>query len=251
MNTIRNPEARYVHSSVLVGSRIYFFGGEKVDSEPVNEVFYLDVSQEFHIASAPWTDLTASAAIPFLSSWATVTTREVNNNQIIYLFGGYMLDPTTSKDSFTSIIHTFNTTSIQWSTPQIQGTVPQRRRNIDSVLDDSGNMYIFGGYYVEHTEPLQDMFNDMIIINTNTLSISPGSSQNGPSQRCAYTATLLPNGTIVYIGGYKTPTNGESPVVNITEIYLYDTKLDTWSLTWADNINSIESRYLHTAVLGR
>jgi len=222
------PEARYVQASVLAGKRIYFFGGEKTNGRPVNEVFYLDVSRKFNTAFAPWTDLTGSASIPFRSSWATVSVREINNNSIIYLFGGFMFDVTTNKDSFTSNLYTFNVTSKRWSTPKIKGSFPSRRRNLKSVVDDTGIMYIFGGYFVT-TEP-PDMFNEMIIFNTNTLSVSLGSVQHGPNPCCAYTATLLPNGIIVYIGGYKATTGDESPIVDINEIYLYDTKYDSWSL---------------------
>ncbi|RIA79962.1 hypothetical protein C1645_839552 [Glomus cerebriforme] len=61
----------------------------------------------------------------------------------------------------------------------------------------------------------------MIKIDTNILTLSFSSMQNGPSQLCAYAAILLLNGIIVYIGGYKA----------------------------ANNINSIESCYLHSAIL--
>ncbi|RIA79422.1 hypothetical protein C1645_794410, partial [Glomus cerebriforme] len=138
-----------------------------------------------------------------------------------------MYDITTYKDSFTSLLYTFNVTSQQWSIPQIQGKSPTRRRNMKSIIDDSGIIYIFGGYFIVPTTPQQDMFNDMIKIDTNTLTLSFGSTQNGPSRRCAYTATLLPNGIIVYIGGYK--VDGDS-IVNINEVYLYNTKLDSWSM---------------------
>lgn len=224
------PVARAVHSSVFIESnnRLYFFGGEINGNIPVNEVFYLDVSKNFDTTSPPWTDLTPTAAIPFRSSWAGVSTISTKNDPIINLFGGYMLDNKIEQDSFTSNLFTFNVTTQQWSIPQIQGNSPTKRRNMKSVIDDSGIIYIFGGYFVVPTTPQEVMFNDMIKIDINTLSLSFGSTQNGPTRRCAYTATLLPKGIIVYIGGYKEDDNNS--IVDINEVYLYNTKLDTWSL---------------------
>ncbi|CAB4442540.1 unnamed protein product [Rhizophagus irregularis] len=242
------PAARAVHSSVFIESnnRLYFLGGEINGNIPVNEVFYLDVSKNFDTVSPPWTDLTPAAAIPFRSSWAGVSDISINGDSIISLFGGYMLDNNIDQDSFTSNLYTFNVTSQQWSIPQIQGNSPKRRRNMKSVIDDSGIIYIFGGYFVVPTTPQEVMFNDMIKIDINTFSLSFGSTQNGPTRRCAYTATLLPKGIIVYIGGYEEDGNS---IVDINEVFLYNTKLDAWSLMNANNINSIESRYLHSAVL--
>ncbi|RGB41483.1 hypothetical protein C1646_662991 [Rhizophagus diaphanus] len=228
------PAARAVHSSIFIESnnRLYFLGGEINGNIPVNEVFYLDVSKNFDTVSPPWTDLTPAAAIPFRSSWAGVSDISINSDSIISLFGGYMLDNKIDQDSFTSNLYTFNVTSQQWSIPQIQGNSPTRRRNMKSVIDDSGIIYIFGGYFIVPTTPQEFMFNDMIKININTFTLSFGSTQNGPTRRCAYTATLLPKGIIVYIGGYEEDGNS---IVNINEN--------------ANNINSIESRYLHSAVL--
>src|SRR2546430_1553924 len=90
------PQARAGHSSILVGDKLYFFGGNLITW--LDEVFYLDTSQTFSIASQPWVDLTASAKIPFGSSFSTVSLINTNNdNPIIYLFGGEMRKPVTGQ----------------------------------------------------------------------------------------------------------------------------------------------------------
>ena len=48
------PGGRCAHSSVLVGNKIYFFGGQRNINSYSNEAFYLDVSQPFNIASPPY-----------------------------------------------------------------------------------------------------------------------------------------------------------------------------------------------------
>ena len=77
------PTGRYGHSSVVVGNRLYFFGGNKNSFNCSNEVFYLDISQPFNIASPPWNDLAAKEGMQIRSCWETVSLSESNN--IIYL----------------------------------------------------------------------------------------------------------------------------------------------------------------------
>ena len=89
---------RLAHTSVLVGNKLYFFGG--ITDTSSNEVFYLDVSQPFNIQVPPWNDLTPSAGIPFKSSWAAASLSDINNEKTIYLFGGINRDLVTSEDNF-------------------------------------------------------------------------------------------------------------------------------------------------------
>src|ERR1043166_9426563 len=140
------PSGRLAHTSVLVGNKLYFFGGWNgaVDGS-TNEVFYLDVSQPFNIQVPPWNDLTLSAGIPFKSSWATASLSDINNEQTIYLFGGINLDLVTSQNNVVSMVHSFNVNSLKWNVPNVKGMQPERRREITSVIDNTGKMYIFGG----------------------------------------------------------------------------------------------------------
>ncbi|CAI2173888.1 20148_t:CDS:2 [Funneliformis geosporum] len=78
---------------------------------------------------------------------------------------------------------------------------------------------------------------------------SYGSIANYPINRIVYTATLLSNGMIAYIGGREKTIDNISREVDINQIDLYDTKLNNWSVMRARSINHIESRYGHSAVL--
>jgi hypothetical protein len=192
------PAGRLGHSSVLVGKKIYFFGGV-INGVGSNEVFYLDFSQSFNIEVPPWNDLTPRAGIPFKSYWGTASLSDINNEQTIYLIGGQTNSINTNVDNFVSMVHSFNLNSLTWNIPTVKGKLPERRREINSVIDDSGKIYIFAGTTVDPL-PLQT-FNEMITFNTVELSwlITNTSPITG---RISYTATLLSNGVIVYIGGY-------------------------------------------------
>ncbi|CAI2176086.1 2118_t:CDS:2 [Funneliformis geosporum] len=191
------PKRRLAHSSILVEDKLYFFGGfDAEDFQVAKELFYLDVSRPFDKSNKPWVYLTS---IPFGSLWATVAYNNINNDSNIYLFGGYMIDE--FGDLFTSIIHRFNINSSTWSIPTVGGNSPERRRSMKAV-SNNGKLYIFGGKIDEQLgSQTTHFFNEMIIFDTVRLSWSIISSVGAPIARALYTATLLPNGFIVYIGG--------------------------------------------------
>jgi len=69
----------------------------------------------------------------------------------------------------------------------------------------------------------------MIIFDANILTWSYGTTTNAPTARHFYTATLLSDGVIVYLGGSNDFDAVE--IININEINLYDTKSDSWNVT--------------------
>ncbi len=220
------PLGRLGHSAVLIENKLYFFGGEINFYVCLNDVLYLDVSQR----SPPFFNVTGSEGMPFKGCWGTFLLSEVNNEQPIFLFSGYTYDLVTNNDSFTSLVYTFDPKSGEWNTPVIVGDAPQRRMRIQSVIDDLGNAYIFGGRTDNKIGTGTFNFNDMIILHTKNLTWSYGSIIDAPSRRHSYTATLLSNGLIVYIGGHETTADNIDQEVDINQINIYDTKLSAWSV---------------------
>ncbi|CAI2191165.1 9876_t:CDS:2, partial [Funneliformis geosporum] len=168
---------RFGHSTVLVDNKLYFFGGSL--GPCTNDVFYLDLSQQFNAENPPWTDLTSNSGIGF----------KIMRNQ-------------NNEDSFISLVYEFNLKSGQWIIPVIKGNVPARRREFQAVADDLGSIYVFGGGADKSIgSNITQIFNDMAILNTVNLTWSYGPIVNAPTPRVDYTATLLSDGVIVYIGG--------------------------------------------------
>src|SRR3954454_13619442 len=220
------PTAHLSHSSVLVKNKLYFFGGiTELERFCSNDVFYLDVSQPFNIQAPPWNDLTPNAGMPFKSCYGTVSLSNINNEQTIYLFGGITYDLVTNEDNFRSLIYSFNLNSLlTWDMPAVKGKIPERRKQINSVIDNTGNMYIFGGCADKFIgSPTTKFFNEMVIFNAVELSWSI--SDTPVIARASYTATLLSNGVIVYIGGH----NNSPKIIDMSQITLYNTKSSTWT----------------------
>ncbi|CAI2179048.1 7577_t:CDS:2 [Funneliformis geosporum] len=170
------PKERLAHSSVLVGDKLYFFGGAD-------------------------------------SIWKSMGNCSINNDPNIYLFGGYMVDNDLS-DSFTSIIYRFNVNYSTWSIPPVGGISPERRRLLIVMeIHQQQNTLIIWSFLM----PL-DYHGQLFLRLTHR------------DNETSYTATLLPNGFIVYIGGYEIKENGDYIVVDIKQTNLYDTNSLTWSL---------------------
>src|ERR1043166_7035162 len=138
------PEGRDSHSSIIIDSKLYFFGGV-ISSELIsNEVFYLDLLQPIDVNKLSWNDITPNASIPFGSVKAMISNGGINNENI-FLIGGHLAEPNTHKFvDPKSDIYIFDHKLKQWSFPAINN-VPIRRRNTEAVSDGFGRVYIFGG----------------------------------------------------------------------------------------------------------
>ncbi|KAF0439194.1 galactose oxidase [Gigaspora margarita] len=250
------PSPRYFVNSILVGTKIYFLGGWSKNSDGTegcqNSVFYLDLSAPFDTRNnIPWTDLTSTAGIPVSTCWQ-VSALGGPDNSSIYAFGGMMLDKNITL-SVDTTVYEFNTKTQQWNTLNISGTPPKRRKEIQIVQDNSGKVYMFGGLINPSTGSTKTRwFNDMNILDIIGMSWSKvsNSKHNAPPLQVDYTATMLNNSVIVYIGGRQT-TSSSGKIKNyrsMEEIWTYDTKNASWILVTA--IGTVPGvRIGHSAVL--
>ncbi|RHZ52408.1 hypothetical protein Glove_461g38 [Diversispora epigaea] len=170
------------------------------------------------------------------------------DNSTIYLYGGYMKNKITLDYDYSNLVYTYNNAASTWSTP-VLGVVPPRQ-TINGVIDNSGIIYIFGGFNATDLKTNTGyLYNDMNTLNTvkntwTTLSII----ENLPISCNQYTANILPNGIIVYIGGSEDDgSTVDFTLVNMNEIKLFDTKTYKWSQMITTG--AIDSRVHHTSVL--
>ncbi|RHZ88690.1 hypothetical protein Glove_21g313 [Diversispora epigaea] len=246
------------HSTALIDKKLYFIGGFNSETDDRTPFFYLDLNQSFNISSPAYVYLEGP---PVKIAWATACVGG-ENNATIFVFGGLSWYDNSTSYIKDKLINTFDTASLEWSTPQIEGE-PLRRRDLQAVIDTKGNMYMFGGAYsfYNNTESIRvfnitfnypnysfQTFKDMVIFNTITFKYSNGSTINGPLGMTGYTATLLPNGIIIYIGGKAWSDTADTtiPIINIT---MYDINEDSWNSTTAKSPNDILDRSYHSAVL--
>ncbi|RIB27396.1 hypothetical protein C2G38_2160585 [Gigaspora rosea] len=75
----------------------------------------------------------------------------------------------------------------------------ETRIELQAVIDKNGFIYNYGTNYTG-VNSKSTIYNDMRIFDTN-FKVWPTSFQSSQNSYVDYTATLLPNGLIVYIGG--------------------------------------------------
>ncbi|CAG8814579.1 33415_t:CDS:2, partial [Racocetra persica] len=232
------PASRYYQGSVIIENKIYFLGGIDISGKGTSDLFYLDVSFPFNSANPKWTDLTSVAPIPVTSAFAPSCVGG-SNNSTIFLFEHRR---TNNANSTSLVTFTFDTSSQKWTAPTMSGVIPPPRQDMRAVVDKTGKIYITGGF-----EPYTTFksYNNTYILDSLSLSWTNG--VNALLVRSAYTATLLPSGDIVYIGGVN---DDPSPEINMNSLSIYSTNTGSWTSMIATG-DVIAVRQSHTAVLNK
>ncbi|RHZ52407.1 hypothetical protein Glove_461g39 [Diversispora epigaea] len=232
-----DPPKRKFHNSIIIDNRLLIFNGDT----NTTELFYLDLSKSFDNNNLAWS-LIPEGSLPVYTERSTAVLSL--DNSTIYLIGGYMRNNITFSYDYSNLVYSYDYRTSAWSTPKIDGGVVPPRQDMRGVIDNTGTIYIFGGFNEG------SLFNDMNILQTDsktwtTLSIS----KNLPIQCAGYTANILPNGNIVYIGGIEgVNVYTNVTLVNINQIKLFDTNKHEWSYMNATG-EKIDSRQYFTSVL--
>ncbi|KAF0538921.1 galactose oxidase [Gigaspora margarita] len=237
------PSPRREQTSTLVGTKLYFFGGNISPTLPSNEVWYLDLSSSFNISTPPWH---SSTVMPVGYNFGTSCLSPIDNSTV-FLVGGRTWIANTFDYSNISSVYQFNSKTSQWTIPAINNFNSSflSRNMIQAVIDKNGKMFIFGGTnFISLTvTPNSTFYNDMNTLDISTMTWSTQIQSQSVLIYYAYTATLLSNGLIVYIGGRR-----GSSYANMAQIQTFDTKSYTWSTKFASG-TTIASRGSHSAVL--
>ncbi|RHZ53537.1 hypothetical protein Glove_441g57 [Diversispora epigaea] len=238
-----NPPKRYLHNSVIIDNKLLVFGGS---IDYTYELFYLDLSTSFENNKLTWTSINENSLPVYI--WRATTVLSLDNSTI-YLYGGFMLNKNNNYD-YSNLVYTYDYSTSTWSASNLGGDTVPPRQDIEGVIDNSGKIYIFGGYNATNLASSTGLlYDDMNVLNTisstwTTLSISG----NIPNKCSHYTANILPNGIIVYIGGLEQVTDANFTLVDMNKIKLFD----TINLEWSEKITTgdiIDSRQYFSSVL--
>nr|CAG8568231.1 13785_t:CDS:10 [Entrophospora candida] len=255
---MKNSRKQHSTTSILIDSKLYFFGGIGKGSNDIesciNQILLLDLSNSFNNNDIPWTDLTSQITSnntpqPLSYCWSSIG----DSNKIIYLFGNVGREVTSKTSNINGFVNAFDPLSKQWEKPVIDGVTPEQRILFQAVNDNqNAKIYIFGGSSGFNGTTL---LNDMNVLNTNSNNSLSWesiifSNKDKPPLWSDYTATLLSNGNIIYIGGKQMiPGSSVISFAQMNEIWVYDTKKAVWKKNIATGINP-DVRIGHSAVLG-
>ncbi|KAF0538923.1 galactose oxidase [Gigaspora margarita] len=237
------PSPRREQASTLVGTRLYIFGGIISSTINSNEVWYLELSNSFNISTPPWR---SDVAMPVGYRLGTSCLSPINNSTV-FLIGGRTWIANTNSYSYTSSVYMFDSKTSQWTTPTINNFNSSfaTRNEMQAVIDNNGKIFVFSGINHGNDDITTTAYNDMSILDITTMIWSTQTQSQSVLVSADYTATLLPSGLIVYIGG-----RSSSVLIlnNMSQVPIFDTKSYTWSTKSASG-STIASRIHHSAVL--
>ncbi|KAF0522633.1 galactose oxidase [Gigaspora margarita] len=218
------PSPRAEQAAILVNNKIYFYGGIS-ERTKFSDFFYLDVSTSFNISSMFWVNITPIIGLPVRTA-STVCIYGKDKDKIIYIGGTNIVG-----DNFTTV---FDTTTQQWSPLKVSTNFT--RRLIQCVVSEN-DVYVFGG---DPNHPNKDHIIKLDTVTIAWTELNPGPAPIGGVQ--AYSAILLNNATILYIGGKR-----GSGVKTFSQLSVYNINNNSWSqITTSGDIPP--SRYDHGAV---
>ncbi|KAL1922031.1 uncharacterized protein VTP21DRAFT_10673 [Calcarisporiella thermophila] len=229
-------------SSSVIGSKIWFFGGTVPNLNETNSLFSLDMSASFSGASPPFVgnDLaqsTLGGPLP-LSSWHTAV-KLPDSTMLVY--GGTM-NPSLN------FVYRFAPKSNTWSVLRIQGQTPQRRReHAMAAHPQDGKVYMFGGAITDPNGRVVSFTSEVWCLDTVAMTwanITPPSG--GPGPLVDHTATMLPDGRVVILGGRTNTPEGIQP---LNKLWLFDTTKLAWQLVNTGGAVVPSARAHHTATL--
>ncbi|CAB4382501.1 unnamed protein product [Rhizophagus irregularis] len=232
-----SPSVRTLHSSIYVGKKLYIFGGfrdpltDTIEStynqSPNDRFFYLDVSRPFDTSTLPWTAIPDNEKTLFLNLFSSVLSGGVaasyggEKNDTIYFINN---ENTTSPS-----VLTFNTSDNSWlKYSSISVERPIGRNQMRPITDYNGKIYLLAGFPFTTIQDVTRNQGGMFIFDTIELSCVLKDAIDG-MLRVEYSATLLPNGIIVYMGGKDPKGPDGKPVADgFRIVYLYNTIDNTW-----------------------
>jgi N-acetylneuraminic acid mutarotase len=211
----QRPPARSGHAAILVGRRLFIFGGSHYfrSKTHYNDLYYLDLDEK------RWVQPTTKGDIP---SPRTQCSASLIGTKI-WFFGGDLLYP----NIFFNDLFEFDTETFRWRKWFPSGDIPMPRVGHSASVFEK-KIYFWGG----HSEPEGDSFgaqkfNDLYVLDTEKMEFTLLRQKGSvPSPRAWHSAqmsdnTQTMNGKIYIFGG---TANGET----FNDVYALDIKTLTW-----------------------
>ncbi|CAG8651251.1 5380_t:CDS:2, partial [Ambispora leptoticha] len=236
--------ARYGHTANLIKQKIYIIGGKDATGAFVNGMQILDLPSNFSSVNTSNNiiNIINITSSNFSVAWGTSVVDDSN----IFYFGGV-----TSDNKATANIIQYDTKQNRLSNPLEVSSSPSARRGLNSVIDQNGKWYIYGGssdvdddYHNLMSNSDTAVYYVMLTPNDDSLTFAPKKFPDQTSNRFDYTATVIGN-NIIYIGGLRATND----FIGMEEIGIFQTDTMQWRISNAINpANAVPKRGGHTAV---
>ena len=201
------------HTSCLVGSKVYVFGG--FDGHGTN----FDLAT-FDPYTRSWTNVAKTAQKGILPpSRTNHASAAVGKN--MYMFGGNNNNE-AGQYQVLDDLNMLDTVTMTWSRPKTTGAIPCARSG-HTLTAIGKKVYLFGGGVWNEREGWVHKFNDLYILDTETLNWSKPECQ-GKIDTSTFPISFAVGRFLFIFGG------GSKPLHSVTnDLYILDTATLTWS----------------------
>ena len=182
------PPPRYGHSSALIGSRMFIFGGKGPNGDTYKDVYFLDLVDWI------WVAVNTVSAGPSARFYHAC---EVVGRKLV-VHGGW-----NGSELFDDL-WIFNVDTFGWSMPKTDGFSPSARYGHSLTLCPDGRLVMFGGTSFDDPKNGIPKYNDDVRqLDTDTMTWArPRCGGHTPTGRFGHTATLIDDGCIAIFGGW-------------------------------------------------
>ncbi|KAI8543093.1 hypothetical protein RHMOL_Rhmol08G0191700 [Rhododendron molle] len=208
MGPMGGPGKRWGHTcnAVRGGKLLYVFGGYGKDNSQTNQVHV------FETATRTWSQPVIKGTPPAPRDSHSCTT--VGDN--LFVFGG-----TDGRNPLRDL-HILDTSSNTWISPSVRGEGPDAREGHSAALIGK-RLFIFGGCGKSSNNSDEEFYDDLYILNTETLVWNHASTSGSPpAKRDSHTCSSWKN-KIIIIGGE------DSYDYYLSDVHILDADTFVWS----------------------
>ncbi|CAI9281517.1 unnamed protein product [Lactuca saligna] len=202
------PGKRWGHTcnAVRGGQLLYIVGGYGEDNAQTNKVHVYDTT------TRTWSEPEMQGTLPVPRDSHSCTT--VGDK--LFVFGG------TDGNIPLKDLHILDTSTNTWMTPYVKGEGPEAREGHSAALIGK-RLFIFGGCGKSFDTPVEEYFDDLYILNTETMLWKRVATTGiPPAKRNSHTCVSWKN-KIIVIGGEDTQN------YYMSDVHMLDADTLTWT----------------------
>ncbi|CAI4231647.1 unnamed protein product [Auanema sp. JU1783] len=207
------PPARDGHSAIVVGDKMYMFGGFEEDAQRFSQETYV-----YDFETSHWSKMRTNGFPPLWRDFHTA----VGIGNMMYVFGGrsdQMGQYHSTRDVYCDRLKALDLSTGEWVEPVVKGDRPSGRRS-HSAWAYNGKMYIFGGFLGTKNEH----YNDLYCYDPATCSWSKIKAPGllvAPSPRRRQCTVVV--GDRVFLFGGTMPLTGQTTgLVDLSDLHVFD-----------------------------
>ncbi|KAI9019510.1 hypothetical protein CLU79DRAFT_238335, partial [Phycomyces nitens] len=235
----------YVPATFTYNNKLYTFGGKTITAEISNMFSSISLSKEEDSKGQMIYEILPQSYPGPMSSYSQAAILQDNHTALLFTGNvDFWLDSFNTMNTYT---YDFRDPNPSWKElfATTNTATPRLRTDFTATMAPNGKFYIYGGADGWTGFILNELWSfDPIKLEYANLT------QNNITYRRSHTATVLPNGQIVYISGrLEKEEYGFQFLKSLNEIEIYDTNTNEWIYINATG-GSIEGRMDASATLG-